>query len=89
VAVDHGFGQINMPATPPTWFAARHLRDETAKVFDVLKPIDVRHAVRGQCAGYRDEPGVAPGSQTETMAAVRAEVDNRRRAGRRRRLRQM
>ena len=30
----------------------------------------------GQYAGYRDEPGVDPGSQTETMAAVRAEVAN-------------
>ncbi len=66
---------------PPTSFAARHLRDETAKVFDALKPIDIRHAVRGQYTGYRDEPGVAPGSQTETMAAVRAEIDNWRWAG--------
>jgi len=36
----------------------------------------VRHVVRGQYEGYRSEPGVAPGSQTETMVAVRAEVDN-------------
>jgi len=66
---------------PPTSFDARHLRDETAKVFDALKPIDVRHAVRGQYTGYRDEPGVASGSQTETLAAVRAEIDNWRWAG--------
>ena len=44
-------------------------------------PGDVRHVVRGQYAGYQDEPGVAPGSQTETMAAVRIEVDNWRWAG--------
>src|SRR5258708_26195076 len=66
---------------PPTSLEARHLRDEKAKVYDALKPIDVRHVVRGQYAGYRDEPGVAPDSQTETMAAVRAEVDNWRGAG--------
>src|SRR5262249_27073743 len=36
---------------PPTSFDARHLRDETAKVFDALKPIDVRHAVRGWGGG--------------------------------------
>ena len=66
---------------PPTSLDARHLRDETAKVFDALKPIDTAHVVRGQYAGYRDEPGVAPGSGTETMAAVRAEVDNWRWAG--------
>jgi glucose-6-phosphate 1-dehydrogenase len=66
---------------PPTSLDARHQREETAKVFDAVKPIDVRHVVRGQYAGYQDEPGVAPGSQTETMAAVRVEVDNWRWAG--------
>jgi glucose-6-phosphate 1-dehydrogenase len=66
---------------PPTSLDARHLRDETAKVFDALKPIDTAHVVRGQYAGYRDEPGVARGSGTETMAAVRAEIDNWRWAG--------
>ena len=66
---------------PPTSLDAKHLRDEKVKVFDALKPIDVRHVVRGQYAGYRSEPGVAPGSDTETMAAVRAEIDNWRWAG--------
>ena len=66
---------------PPTSLDAQHLRDETAKVFNALKPIDNAHVVRGQYAGYPDEPGVAPGSGTETMAAVRAEVDNWRWAG--------
>ena len=41
-----------------------------------VKPIDVRHVVHGQYEGYRSEPGVAPDSDTETMVAVRAEVDN-------------
>jgi glucose-6-phosphate 1-dehydrogenase len=66
---------------PPVSLDARHLRDETAKVFDALKPIDTAHVVRGQYTGYHDEPGVTPGSQTETMAAVRAEIDNWRWAG--------
>jgi len=66
---------------PPTSLDAGHLRDEKVKVFDALKPIDPAHVVRGQYAGYRDEPGVAPGSQTDTMTAVRAEVDNWRWAG--------
>jgi glucose-6-phosphate 1-dehydrogenase len=66
---------------PPTSLDARHLRDETAKVFDALKPIDTAHVVRGQYARYTAEPGVAAGSGTETMAAVRAEVDNWRWAG--------
>ena len=60
----------------PVSLSAKHLRDEKEKVFEALKPIDVRHVVRGQYEGYRSEPGVAPDSQTETMVAVRAEVDN-------------
>ncbi len=66
---------------PPTSLDAKHLRDEKAKVFEALKPIHARHVVRGQYEGYRLERGVAPDSQTETMAAVRAEVDNWRWAG--------
>src|SRR5215475_10896187 len=80
--VTHLFQVLGFVAMePPTALDARHLRAETAKAFDALKPINVRHAVRGQYTGYRGEPGVAPGSQTETMAAVRAEVDNWRWAG--------
>src|SRR5690348_3473504 len=60
----------------PVSLNAKHLRDEKEKVFEAVKPIDVRHVVRGQYDGYRSEPGVAPDSQTETMVAVRAEVDN-------------
>jgi glucose-6-phosphate 1-dehydrogenase len=65
----------------PTSLSAKHLRAEKTKVFDSLQPIDVRHVVRGQYEGYRSEPGVAPDSQTETMVAVRAEIDNWRWAG--------
>jgi glucose-6-phosphate 1-dehydrogenase len=61
---------------PPVSLSAKHLQDEKQKVFEALKPIDVQHVVRGQYEGYRSEPGVAPDSQTETLAAVRVEVDN-------------
>jgi glucose-6-phosphate 1-dehydrogenase len=61
---------------PPTTLSAKSLRAEKLKVYEALKPIDVRHVVRGQYEGYRSEPGVAADSQTETMVAVRAEVDN-------------
>jgi glucose-6-phosphate 1-dehydrogenase len=63
---------------PPVSLSARHLRDQTVKVFGALKPLDVRHVVRGQYTGYRCEPDVAADSDTETMAVVRAEVNNRR-----------
>jgi len=61
---------------PPVSLSAKHLRDEKEKVYEALKPIDVRHVVRGQYRGYRSEPGVPADSDTETMVALRAEVDN-------------
>ena len=61
---------------PPLSMSSKHLRDEKEKVYEALKPIDVRHVVRGQYRGYRSEPGVPADSDTETMVAVRAEVDN-------------
>ena len=61
---------------PPVSLSEKPMRDEKEKVFDALKPIDVRHVVRGQYRGYRSEPGVRPDSDTETLAAVRVEVEN-------------
>ena len=82
MVVTHLFQVLGFLAMePPTALDARHLREEKAKVFDALKPIDVRGAVRGQYAGYRDETGVAADSQTETMVALRVEIDNWRWAG--------
>jgi glucose-6-phosphate 1-dehydrogenase len=75
--VTHLFQVLGFVAMePPTSMAAKSLRDEKGKVFDAIRPLDVAHVVRGQYAGYRDEPGVSPTSQTETFAAVRVEVDN-------------
>jgi glucose-6-phosphate 1-dehydrogenase len=37
--------------------------------------------VKGQYRGYLDEPGVAPGSTTETFAALRLDIDSWRWAG--------
>jgi glucose-6-phosphate 1-dehydrogenase len=61
---------------PPVSLAAASLHEEKQKVFDALEPIDVRHVVRGQYRGYRSEPGVPADSDTETMVALRARVDN-------------
>jgi len=75
--VTHLFQVLGFVAMePPTALTAQQLRAEKGKVFDALKPVDVRHVVRGQYEGYLSEPGVAPDSQTETMVAVKAEVDN-------------
>jgi len=80
--VTHLFQVLGFVAMePPTSLSAKSLRDEKAKVFDSLRPIDVAHVVRGQYRGFRAEPGVSRRSQTETFSALRVEVDNWRWAG--------
>jgi glucose-6-phosphate 1-dehydrogenase len=66
---------------PPVNAAADALRDEKVKVLKSIRPIDPDHLVRGQYAGYRDEPGVAPDSDTETYAALRLDLDSWRWSG--------
>jgi glucose-6-phosphate 1-dehydrogenase len=66
---------------PPISVDPDRLRDEQVKVFRAIKPLKLEDVVRGQVRGYRDEPGVAPGSKTETFAAVRLEVASWRWAG--------
>ncbi len=61
---------------PPVTLSAKSLRDETAKVFEAMAPVELHDVVRGQYDGYLDEPGVAPGSTTETFVALRVLVDN-------------
>ncbi|MFH2204519.1 MAG: glucose-6-phosphate dehydrogenase [Elusimicrobiota bacterium] len=65
---------------PPSGFGADAIRNEKAKVFQSLLPLDKRaraeHVVLGQYAGYAREPGVAEGSRTPTYAAMRLEIDN-------------
>jgi glucose-6-phosphate 1-dehydrogenase len=80
--VTHLFQVLGFVAMePPTRLSAKCLRDEKAKVFEALHPLDLSKVVRGQYQGYRNEPGVAPDSQTETFAALRVEIDNWRWAG--------
>jgi glucose-6-phosphate 1-dehydrogenase len=75
--VTHLFQVLGFVAMePPVSLSSGPLRAEKFKVYEALRPIDVRHVVRGQYDGYRSEPGVAPDSDTETMVAVRAEVEN-------------
>jgi len=66
---------------PPVSEDADALRDEKVKVFKASRPLDPENVVRGQYAGYRDEPGVAPDSDVETFVALRLEIDSWRWAG--------
>ncbi len=70
-----------MAMEPPTALAPDPIGEEKNKVFRSMRPLDVTQVVRGQYEGYRDIPGVAPDSDTETFVALRCEIDNWRWAG--------
>lgn len=57
------------------------IKDFQLAVFRAVVTADPQHYVRGQYEGYRDTPGVAPGSTTETYAALRLDIDNWRWSG--------
>jgi glucose-6-phosphate 1-dehydrogenase len=66
---------------PPNSVEADRIRDEQVKVFRAIAPLKPEDVVRGQVEGYKNEPGVKPGSTTETYAGVRLEIDSWRWAG--------
>ncbi|HUF61915.1 MAG TPA: glucose-6-phosphate dehydrogenase [Verrucomicrobiales bacterium] len=81
---------------PPTGLGADAIRDEKIKVLRSLRPLDsakdvAANAVRAQytaglvdgepARGYLEEDRVAPGSATETYAALRLHIDNWRWSG--------
>jgi glucose-6-phosphate 1-dehydrogenase len=61
---------------PPAGADSESVRDEKAKVLKCIPALDPDNVVRGQFRGYRNEPGVAPQSQTETFAALRLEINS-------------
>lgn len=80
---------------PPASFAPNAVRDEKVKVLSAVPPIVMDNvnqcSIRGQYAAgningrsitdYLREPGVNPGSVTETFVALKLHVDNWRWAG--------
>jgi glucose-6-phosphate 1-dehydrogenase len=60
----------------PISFRADDIRDEKFKVLRSIRPIAPEDVVPGQYRGYRQEPGVSPGSRTPTSMALRLHVDN-------------
>jgi len=71
---------------PPRSLEPEAIRDETVKLLSAVRPLEPEEVVRGQYAagviegeqvpGYREEEDVAPDSEVETYAAVRAWIDN-------------
>lgn len=71
---------------PPATRSEEAIRNEKVKVLRSIAPIGPADVVRGQYTagtsggrpvpGYREEPGVAPGSTTETYVALRLRIAN-------------
>jgi glucose-6-phosphate 1-dehydrogenase len=89
---NHVFQLIAMVAMePPVSFAADDVRNKKADVFSAMHPVKAENVCRGQYGagkigdaevpGYREEPNVAPDSNTETYVAMKLEIDNWRWAG--------
>jgi glucose-6-phosphate 1-dehydrogenase len=70
-----------MAMEPPTALEPRAISEEKNKVFRSMRPIEPGHVVRGQYIGYREEPGVAHDSETDTFIALKVVIDNWRWAG--------
>ncbi|MEW5977266.1 MAG: glucose-6-phosphate dehydrogenase [Acidobacteriota bacterium] len=88
---NHIFQLITLTAMePPISFEADAVRDEQAKILRAIQPMApeevLTRTVRGQygegtvkgsaVGGYRDEPKVARGSNTETFVALKLLIDN-------------
>lgn len=69
-----GFVAMDAPAS----LDPGDLHDAKAKAFARLRPFTRDDAVFGQWAGYRDQDGVDPASETETFVALRAWIDTER-----------
>jgi len=65
---------------PPASFSADSLRNEKTKVLQVVRKLPpdqlVKHAVRAQYEGYRNQDDISADSQTPTYAALRLYLDN-------------
>jgi glucose-6-phosphate 1-dehydrogenase len=68
-------------AEPPISIDPDGLRDKRVEVFRAIPDANPAHYVRGQYEGYLSVPGVSPGSQTETFAALRLDIENWRWSG--------
>jgi glucose-6-phosphate 1-dehydrogenase len=66
----------NVALEPPPGVDSELARDERVKVLRGIAPLRPQDVVRGQFRGYRDEPGVKPGSTIETFVALRLWINS-------------
>ena len=63
---------------PPASLSAEDLQAAREKVIKAFRPLDPEEVVLGQFAGYREVPGIAARSTTDTFVAARLWIDNPR-----------
>ena len=63
---------------PPKSLSATDLQAAREEVIGCFRPLDPDEVVLGQFEGYRDVPGIAPDSATDTYVAARLWIDNER-----------
>ena len=81
VVQNHLLQLIGLIAAEPSSGGPDGFRDKRVELFKSIRPVDPKHYVRGQYAGYLDVDGVAPDSQTETFTALKLYIDNWRWSG--------
>jgi glucose-6-phosphate 1-dehydrogenase len=84
---NHGTQLIALVAMEvPAMMTAEFIRQEKVKALRSIKSLTPKNVVLGQYThgeindqavpGYREEPGVAPNSRTETFTAIKLEIDS-------------
>jgi glucose-6-phosphate 1-dehydrogenase len=82
VVVNHLMQVVSAAAMePPSGRDTQLIKDNQVALFRAVQEADPANYVRGQYEGYLDVDGVAPGSTTETYAALRLDIDNWRWSG--------
>jgi glucose-6-phosphate 1-dehydrogenase len=82
VVVNHIMQVVSLTAMEaPAGGDPATIKDAQLALFRAVATADPAHYVRGQYEGYLDTEGVAPGSTTETYAALRLDIDNWRWSG--------
>ena len=77
VIENHLFQDVALMAMePPVSQDFDSVQTEKVKVFRAMRPLQPDDLVRGQYAGYREEPGVAKDSDVETFCALRLFIDS-------------
>jgi len=66
----------NLTMDAPARMDSESIRDKKVEVLKSIATLTPKDIIRGQFRGYKSEKGVVPGSNTETFAALRLEINS-------------